>query len=115
MPSSDLKSVSLHGRSVIVAGAGLAGLTAALETQEAGARVTVIEARNRIGGRVWTIHEGFQGGHAEAGGDMIEEGQEEILRLAARLNLKTAPILRRGFAFAGRQAARNDRSLRRSS
>lgn len=107
MPSSDPKSVSLHGRSVIVASAGLAGLTAALEMQEGGAQVTVIEARGRIGGRVWTIREGFMGGqHAEAGGDMIEEGQEEILRLAARLNLKTTPILRRGFAFARRQAGR---------
>lgn len=101
MPSSNLTGGSLRGRSVIVAGAGLAGLTAALEMQEAGVRVTVIEARSRIGGRVWTIRDGFvDGQHAEAGGDLLEEGQEEILRLASRLNLKTVPILRRGFAFA---------------
>jgi polyamine oxidase len=39
---------------VIVVGAGVAGLTAADAARHAGADVTVIEARNRIGGRTWT-------------------------------------------------------------
>jgi monoamine oxidase len=42
------------GRSVIVVGAGLAGLAAAGDLSMAGAHVTVLEARPRIGGRVWT-------------------------------------------------------------
>ncbi|HEY8433296.1 MAG TPA: FAD-dependent oxidoreductase [Sphingomicrobium sp.] len=46
-------------RSVVVLGAGIAGLVAAYELQRAGYRVTVIEAADRIGGRVWTI----RGGH----------------------------------------------------
>ncbi|NOT70123.1 MAG: FAD-dependent oxidoreductase [Hyphomicrobium sp.] len=41
-------------RSVVVIGAGLAGLTAAKKLAQAGAEVTVIEARDRIGGRIWT-------------------------------------------------------------
>ncbi len=39
---------------VIVVGAGVAGLTAADAARHAGADVTVIEARDRIGGRTWT-------------------------------------------------------------
>ncbi len=84
-------------------GAGLAGLAAAVDLRENGARVIVLEARDRIGGRVWTLRDGFVAGqHAEAGGDLIEEGQEEIRRLAVKLGLELAPILRRGFSFVGR-------------
>jgi monoamine oxidase len=39
---------------VLVIGAGMAGLTAARDLQQAGQRVMVLEARDRIGGRVWT-------------------------------------------------------------
>ncbi|MGL4236395.1 flavin monoamine oxidase family protein [Tabrizicola sp.] len=42
------------GRSVVVIGAGMAGLAAARDLQSAGAKVTVVEARNRIGGRIHT-------------------------------------------------------------
>lgn len=90
----------LRGRSVIVAGAGLAGLTAAVELHSDGARVIVVEARERVGGRVWTLRDGFIGGqHAEAGGDLIEEGQAEILQLAAQLGLQPIRVLHRGFSF----------------
>ncbi len=94
-------STSLRGTSVIVAGAGLAGLTAAYELQRRGARVTVVEARDRLGGRVWTRRDGFaEEQHAEAGGDMIDPDQETIRRLAKDLGVALSPILRGGFAFA---------------
>ena len=96
----------LRGRAVIVAGAGLAGLTAAAELHHDGADVTVLEARDRVGGRVWTLREGFvEGQHAEAGGDLIEEEQDEIRRLTARLGLELVPILHGGFSFFGQDAA----------
>jgi monoamine oxidase len=96
---------ALHGISIVVAGAGLAGLTAALDLRERGALVTVVEARDRVGGRVWTIRDGFRGKqHAEAGGDLIDEGQHAILDLAGQLGVKPVRILRTGFA-AVRQGA----------
>ena len=45
---------AMTGRRVAVIGAGMAGIAAARALREAGSEVTVFEARNRIGGRVWT-------------------------------------------------------------
>lgn len=44
-----------NGKSVVVLGAGIAGLVSAYELSRAGYRVKVIEALDRIGGRAWTI------------------------------------------------------------
>src|SRR5579884_1474609 len=47
-----------QGRSVVILGAGIAGLVSAYELKRAGYRVTILEARDRIGGRSWTIRDG---------------------------------------------------------
>lgn len=57
----DLPANGIHdgkGRKVIVLGAGLAGMTAAYELGKLGYDCTVLEARSRSGGRVWTIRGG---------------------------------------------------------
>ena len=83
----------LSGVSVLVAGAGLAGLSAAYDLLAMGATVTVADARERVGGRVWTIRDGFvEGQHAEAGGDMIDDEQGEIRELAQQLGLTLTRI-----------------------
>ena len=65
-----------------------------------GADVTVIDARDRVGGRVWTIRDGFaERQHGEAGGDLIDEEQHEIRTIAEELGLKLTRILRGGFAY----------------
>jgi monoamine oxidase len=93
---------SLRGTRVLVAGAGMAGLVAARQLERRGAAVTLIEARNRVGGRVWTIREGFAAGqHAEAGGDLIEGEHRATLALAEELGLHPVRILRQGFGFFG--------------
>src|SRR5262245_57161096 len=47
-----------HGTKVIVLGAGVAGLSAAYELGKAGYDCTVLEARDRVGGRNWTVRRG---------------------------------------------------------
>jgi monoamine oxidase len=95
----------LAGTSVIVAGAGLAGLSAARALEARGAAVTVVEARDRVGGRVWTLRTQFAARqHAEAGADLIEEEQEHVLALAKELGLKPVRILRESFGFYGPDA-----------
>jgi monoamine oxidase len=106
----------MRGLSVIVAGAGLAGLAAAHTLRRHGAAVTVIEARDRVGGRVWTARQGFAAGqHAELGADLIEGEQEQVLELADELGLRRARILRGGFAYYGKYGARRRRIRRGGS
>ena len=64
--SFTLPGGSGEGRSLVILGAGIAGLISAYELGRAGYRVTVLEARDRIGGRVWSLRGGdrvVQTGH----------------------------------------------------
>jgi monoamine oxidase len=95
-----MPGATLNGVSVLVAGAGLAGLAAAHDLAARGAAVTVVDARDRVGGRVWTIRDGFaENQHAEAGGDLVDEGQQAIRTLAEQVGLKLTRILRGGFGY----------------
>jgi monoamine oxidase len=97
----------MRGVRVVVGGAGLAGLTAAHLLEADGADVTVVEARDRVGGRVHTVRGHFHHGqHAEAGADLIEAEQSEVLALAKKLRLVPAPILKRGWGFYGSAGGR---------
>jgi monoamine oxidase len=93
---------ALRNRSVIVVGAGLAGLTAARELEQEGARVVVLEARDRVGGRIHTIRGIFEDGqHGEGGADLIEGEQTLVHELAKSVGLKPQRILRAGFTYYG--------------
>jgi monoamine oxidase len=56
--SPKLAENSGKGKSVVILGAGIAGMVAAYELQKAGYACTVLEARSRAGGRNWTIRNG---------------------------------------------------------
>ncbi len=72
---------------VIVLGAGVAGLTAARLLGEAGLRVLLLEARNRIGGRVWTIHSS-EGVPVELGAEFIHGRPRNIFEAARAAHLE---------------------------
>ena len=70
----------------VVAGAGLAGLVAADELKRGGAEVVVLEARSRVGGRVWS-RELPNGAVIEMGAEFILPGNTAIRELVGRLGL----------------------------
>jgi monoamine oxidase len=74
---------------VIVVGAGLAGLQAARTLSRAGLAVTVVEARERAGGRTFTRP--FAGGVVDVGGTWVGPTQTRVLALAAELGVGLEP------------------------
>lgn len=81
----------MQTKQLAVVGAGLAGLAAALRLEEQGHQVTVFEARNRVGGRVWTERIEHKDGSStpiERGAEFIIEGYDEFSSLAERLSLQ---------------------------
>ncbi|WP_055586261.1 flavin monoamine oxidase family protein [Streptacidiphilus griseoplanus] len=81
--------------SVVVVGAGLAGLTAATELAARGIEVTVLEARDRVGGRTHGI-EVAPGQWADAGAAYLGARHTELKSLIARLGLATVPTTMEG-------------------
>lgn len=99
-------------RRVLVLGAGMAGLAAAWELEEAGHEVTVLEARTRPGGRVHTLRAPFADGvHAEAGAAAFADTYSEANRYIDALGLGRVPMplghpdLRALFHLRGRRFA----------
>jgi monoamine oxidase len=84
---------------VAIVGAGLAGLAAAHELGKRGAETLIFDARERVGGRVWTSREFSEGRHAELGADLIDDEQDRLLQLAKGMGCEPVRILRGGFGF----------------
>ena len=76
----------MQARRIAVVGAGFAGLAAAERLAGAGREVVVLDARDRIGGRVWS-QELPGGGLIERGGEFITGGYDATEETAARLGI----------------------------
>lgn len=85
---------------MLVLGAGLAGLQAALHLQASGARVRVLEAAARVGGRVMTLDD--LPGRPETGGTQIGAAYTHTLATVARLGLVLEPNARSPLLDDGR-------------
>jgi monoamine oxidase len=72
---------------VLILGAGAAGLAAARDLSHAGLRVTVIEARPRVGGRILTLHDPRSPVPLELGAEFIHGPSAETLPLAQAAGL----------------------------
>jgi monoamine oxidase len=91
LPTRTLRAQPV-GPDVLVLGAGLAGLAAALRLEERGARVQVIESEPRVGGRIRTLDD--LPGRPETGGTQIGAGYLRTMAAVQRLGLMLEPNAR---------------------
>ncbi|TNH06789.1 flavin monoamine oxidase family protein [Testudinibacter sp. TR-2022] len=92
-----------HTLDTIIIGAGAAGLAAAKRLQQAGRSVLILEARDRIGGRVWSDLQ-FGDGKAviELGAELFhgDEHHNSLWQIAHRQHIRTYPITREFLRFS---------------
>jgi monoamine oxidase len=72
---------------VVIVGAGVAGLAAARRLHSAGARVAVLEARDRIGGRILTVRDDRTPVPIELGAEFVHGSADEVVGLAREAKL----------------------------
>ena len=94
-PGSDTSQPSdrvMPSKTILVIGAGAAGLAAARDLSRAGCEVIVLEARDRIGGRVFTLGESNSPVPIELGAEFIHGKSPAIWDLARAANLKIQEV-----------------------
>jgi putrescine oxidase len=79
---------------VVVIGAGATGLSAANRLRDLGLEVVVLEARDRVGGRLWTDH--VDGAMLELGGQWVSPDQTALIETVEELGLETYTRYREG-------------------
>ena len=116
LPGSALADGSERGPrevDVVVVGAGFAGLTAARRLRRAGREVVVLEARDRVGGRVWN-HKLPGGQISERGATFVGPTQTHVLKLARELRVGTFPTYDKGdnvYVADGHRSTYSDRGI----
>ncbi|XP_063161330.1 amine oxidase [flavin-containing] A-like [Candoia aspera] len=96
MTVATAKSAAMSlSNAVIVIGGGISGMSAAKLLFESGLNVVVLEARDRVGGRTFTIRN-HQVKYVDVGGAYVGPTQNRILRLAKELGIETYKVNVRG-------------------
>jgi monoamine oxidase len=97
----------------VIVGAGFAGLSCGFQLGTAGAHVTLIEARDRVGGRVRSFHDFIDGRVVEGGGELVGSNHPMWMAYGKQFGLKfsdvteleddRAPIILDGKRYGGKE------------
>jgi monoamine oxidase len=93
VPGEGLDPRGGERKRVIVLGAGLAGLAAGYELERQGHDVVILEAQNRVGGRVHTLRSFAPGLYAEAGAMRIPRAHDLTMRYIDEFGLPVRPFV----------------------
>lgn len=85
----------------VAIGAGVAGLVAAARLGRAGQRVVVLEARERVGRRIWTLRERGWARPVELGAEFIHGGNPVLDRLPHAAGIAPRPAPQREWLVRG--------------
>ncbi|MFN0137058.1 MAG: flavin monoamine oxidase family protein [Phycisphaerae bacterium] len=88
VPVALARQIKPSGKRVVVVGAGFGGLAAAYELKSAGYDVTVVEARNRVGGRVLSFSDFIPGKNAEGGAELVGSNHPTWVTYAEKFKLE---------------------------
>src|SRR5260221_2240678 len=107
------------GKRVIVVGAGFAGLAAAYEMFRLGYDVMILEARKRLGGRVFSLNDVVSGKNVEGGGELIGSNHPTWLSYRDHFNLNflhvhdgiSSPIVLQGKRLTERESRKLSKDI----
>lgn len=107
--------MALSAPRILIVGAGFAGLSCGFQLRNAGAKVTIVEARSRVGGRVLSLSNFVEGRVVEGGAELIGANHHTWMAYAEHFGLEfrdvsdpedeKAPIILNGRRYQGQELA----------